>query len=695
MEQKSKFDYEVEAFEKAFADKKDKRIALYGTGRMTATLLERLRGFNIVGVLDKNAELAGSRVYGKEVLDRKKAESAADIIVINTSEAYWSSIYQRIADWQIPVYYRNGELACKKAAGFEDNEYWAKNIDALRKMIAQADVVSFDVFDTLLMRRVSDSMDVFRIVEKSLRDRYGDGRDFAQCRKKAAGAGDNATLEEIYDAVQELSGADADFIDCAMRTELAVEKSLVIPRTAVADLCRKALKNKDVYLVSDMYFPRAVIHAFLTNADIDVDEDRIIVSCEHRKSKQDGSLWEYFSKEIVKGRYAIHIGDDPVGDVAEPEKFGIRTYGLWGAYKLVENSYLRDIAACVHSTFESVLLGVLAGRICSDPFCFHKSRGKLVFANERDAGFVLLGPVVHTFCRWLFEQAEKDRIDQLLFFAREGWFVKRFFSEYCDAAGVKPAAELVYLETSRRAVMTASIRSKEDIAEIAAFPYRGDRNEFFHDRFGIDVPDADKPVEFYADAILEEAGRERKNYLRYLDTLGIKENCAIVDSQLYGSTQFFLGRMLGRRFRGYYFCVCLDESNRYLSGNIMKGCFCWNEGTSSSIYKNAPFIESFFTAPNGMMECVNDDGTIRHRADGENQRHFHVREEMAEGIVDYIREVERIRKDTGISYEGSSDWADKAFAVLMQGAFEPTPRMREGFFYDNGIAGRNESALWG
>ena len=41
MELKNKFDYEVEAFEKASADKCDKRIALYGTGRMTATLLER------------------------------------------------------------------------------------------------------------------------------------------------------------------------------------------------------------------------------------------------------------------------------------------------------------------------------------------------------------------------------------------------------------------------------------------------------------------------------------------------------------------------------------------------------------------------------------------------------------------------------------------------------------------------------
>ena len=76
MESKSKFDYEVEAFEKAFADKKGKRIVLYGTGRMTATLMERLKGFNIVGVLDKSADLVGSYVFGKEVLDQKKSGSS-------------------------------------------------------------------------------------------------------------------------------------------------------------------------------------------------------------------------------------------------------------------------------------------------------------------------------------------------------------------------------------------------------------------------------------------------------------------------------------------------------------------------------------------------------------------------------------------------------------------------------------------
>lgn len=693
MELKSKFDYEVEAFEKAFADKKDKRIALYGTGRMTATLLERLKGFDIVGVLDKSVDLVGSYVFGKEVLDQKKAETVADIIVINTSGAYWETIYQRIADYKIPIYYRNGELACKKAMDFESNEYWQKNADDLRAKISESDVVSFDVFDTLIVRRVSDNMDVFRIVEGKLRSKYGD-LNYAQIRKQAASVKANPTLDEIYDAIKDLSGWSDEFINCAKQEEIDTEKALITARTVVADLYREATKSKDVYLVSDMYFPKEIIYDFLTTVGVPADINHIIVSCDYKKNKQDGSLWEFYSKEIMKGRKALHIGDDVNGDVVMPARFGIKTYEVWSAAKLAENSYLRGITAFANSPFESILCSLLTNKICNDPFCFHKSKGKIVFSNEREAGYVLLGAIGYVFCAWLLEQAVKDNVAQLLFLARDGYLLKKLFSAYCDLVGAKDAPELVYLETSRRAVLTASIRTKDDIAEVADFPYNGTRKDFFYDRFGIEVSDAEKEPLFYADEILKEAERERKNYLRYLETLNIKDDCAVIDTMLYGTVQYYLGKVLRRNFLGYYLCVRLDSANRYLVSNKMKGCFCGEHGEQSNICKNNVFSDSFFTAPNGMMECVCDDGTIKYKLNGKSQENFAVREDMLDGIIDFMKDVEAVRKASGVSYTDSSRWADKAFGILMKGAFEPTAKMKKAFYYDNGIAGRMESAIF-
>ncbi|HBA68602.1 MAG TPA: hypothetical protein DCZ40_04500 [Lachnospiraceae bacterium] len=133
-DKKTKFDYETEAFEAAFKDKHRLRIAIYGTGRMTATLLERLKGFCIVGLLDRDRAMLGKEMYGVKVIGREEAEKDADIIVINTSETYWNTIYKRIQDWKIPIYFRNGICASKAFPHVnKNNPYWEKSCEELEK----------------------------------------------------------------------------------------------------------------------------------------------------------------------------------------------------------------------------------------------------------------------------------------------------------------------------------------------------------------------------------------------------------------------------------------------------------------------------------------------------------------------------------------------------------------------------------
>lgn len=67
---KTKFDYEIEEFELAFVDKKLK-IAIYDIGRMTATLLDKLKVFHIIGLLDRELSLVGKEMYGLRVMSRK------------------------------------------------------------------------------------------------------------------------------------------------------------------------------------------------------------------------------------------------------------------------------------------------------------------------------------------------------------------------------------------------------------------------------------------------------------------------------------------------------------------------------------------------------------------------------------------------------------------------------------------------
>ena len=122
---------------------------------------------------------------------------------------------------------------------------------------------------------------------------------------------------------------------------------------------------------------------------------------------------------------------------------------------------------------------------------------------------------------------------------------------------------------------------------------------------------------------------------------------------------------------------------------------CSENGKNANIFKYAAFFEAFFTAPNGMMEYIDDDGEIRYRPDGKNQENFSVREDMLQGIIEYFCDIEKIKRGVRFYFDYPTEWADNAFGILMNGAFEPTERMREGFYYDNGIAGRSEFPIWG
>ena len=205
----------------------------------------------------------------------------------------------------------------------------------------------------------------------------------------------------------------------------------------------------------------------------------------------------------------------------------------------------------------------------------------------------------------------------------------------------------------------------------------------------------DEVLECYFNSILEEAEQERKNYIKYLSELGLRTDFAIVDSLLYGTTQYYLGKILDRRIIGYYFCACLEETNRFLEANIMKGCFQTGDVKNSNIYKYAPFIEAFFTAPNGMFEYMDEYGNKRYAKKMRNQENFDIRYEMVEGIREFMKDMIHVQQEQiGENRMNDTAFADLLFGVFMNNGFKASERMKESFWYDNRLAGNGEVPIW-
>ena len=91
-------------FRTAFLEHRNSRIVLYSLGAFSATVVEVLRDFHFVGLMDRDPENVGKNFFGLPVFSPEQAEQQADLIVINTEESYWQTIYRRIAHLNIPVY---------------------------------------------------------------------------------------------------------------------------------------------------------------------------------------------------------------------------------------------------------------------------------------------------------------------------------------------------------------------------------------------------------------------------------------------------------------------------------------------------------------------------------------------------------------------------------------------------------------
>lgn len=689
----NKFEIEADEFRKAFADKKDKKIAIYGIGRFTATLVELVKDFNFFGLLDRDESLVGTQIYGLPVISKEQALEECDLIVINTQSTYWNVIYERIKDWNIPVYYRNGERAVPvENKQLSNNPYWKSSLD-LKEAIKKYDIISFDIFDTLLMRKVFFEIDVFRLAERRIDKILGCKSNFTEIRKKCAASLIEPSINEIYEQYQRITNTPKEIIEKIKAIEIQTDIQLFSERKEVINLLKACIKQKEVYLISDMYYTADIIQGLLLNFGVNIDKKHIIVSCEVKKNKADGSLWSYYKENYVKKHTALHIGDNLKSDVENPKKYLIDTYYTMNAKGMLENSSISKIAPKIDTLYASLTMGIICNRLFNNPFALNETFGIVKFRTEIDTGFILFGAICHCFFTWLFNESKRLCIGNLLFFSREGYFLTRLAKFYQQNFNLKK--KIIYLEISRRAIMSASTRTRDDIKQIVDFPYKGTTAEFLLNRFNIKKTCDLKPneaAEIYEKEILRKTALERKSYLKYFfSKVGQKEKFAVIDSWFYGNTQYFLGKLLEKRLQGFYFCVDNQATNVCATFQNMLGCFSPN----SELYKHALFVESFFTSPKGMLLYIDELGIKHYGKKMSNQRNFTIRNQMYKGIKQFIGEMIFFQKEFDLEInENDRFFSDALFGVLMDNGFKPSERMKKSFFYDNGLASKMESPVW-
>ena len=419
----------------------DKKIIIYGSGINAQSFIEAHRDESeIVCCIDRyrvSGACCGIPIYMWDDI----APNMADCIVIAANDKHIREIYFRIIfdcdrneleiyDWRMTnlrAAYRYAKMPPEFVKFFEKNRR-----KALLDEIDNHDAISFDMFDTLVMRPTVSPEDMFDYIDCQLEEDSKVKGCFKQTRKLCEIESDAAVSGYpcIYERMKELTDMSEMEIRRISDFEVKCEKELIVCRDGMKEIFEYALmKGKKVYIVSDMYFSKDILAEILKNCGI-VGYSDIFVSSEYRKTKRRG-LFEIF-KNSVSGEKFLHIGDDDEADGQNAEACGIDSFIVPSGVSLLRSSDLRGVLYYAKGGLNRRIIGELISTIFNDPFCLCGSCGKVDIVTCRGIGESIVAPIVYLYLHNVEKRIESNNYDKVLLGARDGFIFDRILHELSD-----------------------------------------------------------------------------------------------------------------------------------------------------------------------------------------------------------------------------------------------------------------------
>ena len=277
-----------------------------------------------------------------------------------------------------------------------------------------ADLVTFDIFDTLLVRKVSVPTDVFRIIEGLNPSNAGFEEERIRAEKRARHLfGPEVTLDDIYVVISPKFRELRD-------VELEYEHRLLVRNDVAYELYSKALKSGClVAAVSDMYLPKDFVQACLTEAGYTKLED-VFVSGELQLSKcVNGELFGYVADIMkVAPSRILHVGDNEHSDYNMPRKCGCNAVHLPTTHQMFAASGLGQFQVPDNGSLPRSIHNALIRSYRADGSYF------------KTLGFMLGGPLALGYLTWLDKELDLSRADCALFIARDGWLLRQLYDKH-------------------------------------------------------------------------------------------------------------------------------------------------------------------------------------------------------------------------------------------------------------------------
>ena len=414
----------------------------------------------------------------------------------------------------------------------------------LKKQIDKAEIVSFDIFDTLLVRPFINPTHVFKFIEVNEKiPGFYDARIYAESLARAATDKEDITLDDIY-----------KFINPKYKTckniEMECEGNILIFNPFMINIYNYAKnKGKKIAIISDMYLPKKLLEATLKKNGIR-DWNYFYLSSEHGKTKASGNLFKVFLDDVkVPVNKIVHIGDSKLSDYKNPRKFEITSICIPKNIDLFFTKYkkFRELYELHPDSLEiSIILSILAEDYITNPELFI-DKGYWY----KNFGYMIAGPIVYSFSKYILDIAKNNSKQNLLCIARDGYILSVILKLLN-----KEKHNISYVYTNR--VIASSVLGIYDNESIDLVL------NLLRENSKLSIPENFKTYE-EKDRFIQENKKELKKYFdkkkeeykNYLNSIEANsENSLIVDSAAsHFTAQKFLSTVTEKNIDGAYISV--------------------------------------------------------------------------------------------------------------------------------------------
>lgn len=497
-----------------------------------------------------------------------------------------------------------------------------KKITSLAKIY---DYISFDIFDTLLKRNVKQPTDIFKLVEKDGKSRFGEEFDhFAYKRtlaeKEARVGNEEVSLDNIYDVIS----LDSQYKEWARTKEISYEEKMCSPNIPLLRIYNECLsQGKHVEIISDMYLPLPVIKRMLKNIGI-TEWDNLFLSNDLNKTKRTGSIFKYVTQYLqISPEQMLHIGDNLISDYKVPKSLGIKALRI----DTVTN-HLAYHKMNVSSFNESALLSYINNNILS-------------LSQNLRTGYENFGPLLYGFSTWLYNKLEGNEINNVFFLSRDGLIMKKAFDLINDNHSIRSH----YLYSSRRALQVPMLAFSNfhynDFVNHVHWPPKvtfryflkslGIENKkeqaYLSEKYSLMLDKVFIIGSSESESILENFFNKERNYIKrkatselhnlmlYWKNSGLfKDKIALVDIGWHGNMQLNLFDIFSREnistdIKGYYIGVDPFENHSDL---ISMSGYCFEPNKNLTLFKRESeinvMVEQAFMAKHGSLKCFDEQG---------------------------------------------------------------------------------------